>query len=246
MKTISVLIPAYNEEKRLPKTLQLWQKFMSHPPAEKQVAKNNEIKIREILIIDDGSEDKTILEAKKFENSLPIKIIHITPNKGKGNAVRQGVKNAKGDFIFIYDADAAVLPQTLSVIFAESKNSDIVIGSRTSLDSKTKMSFFRRFVGICFHILCFPLLPKIKDASCGAKLLKKTVAKKIFAEQKINRFAFDIEMLWLAKKMNFKIKEIGISWQEIPGSKVNVLRDAPEMFFSVLGLYKKAILSKLK
>ena len=96
-------------------------------------------------------------------------------------------------------------------------------------------------MGFCFHIFCYPLLPKIKDASCGAKLLKKTAAQKIFSKQKIDRFAFDIEMLWLAKKMNFKIKEIGIIWQEIPGSKVNVLRDAPEMFFSVLGLYKRAI-----
>jgi len=233
MKTISVLIPAYNEEKRLPKTLGLWQEFMSHN-------KNLPFIINEIIIVDDGSRDKTVQSTELFIG-LPIKIIRIMPNKGKGNAVRQGIKNAKGDFIFIYDADAAVLPEALNALFAESKTSDVIIGSRTSLDSKTKMSFFRRFVGFCFHIFCYPLLPKIKDASCGAKLLKKTAAQKIFSKQKIDRFAFDIEMLWLAKKMNFKIKEIGIIWQEIPGSKVNVLRDAPEMFFSVLGLYKRAI-----
>jgi len=244
METVSVLIPAYNEEKRLPKTLGLWQEFMSRL-SMRASNENNEFDIIEIIIVDDGSCDKTVQLAESF-NNLPIEIIRIMPNKGKGNAVRQGVKIAKGSFIFIYDADAAVLPQTLNILFTETKKSDIIIGSRTSFGSKTKMSFFRKFVGFCFHIFCYPLLTNIKDASCGAKLLKKTVAQKIFAEQKIDRFAFDIEMLWLAKKMNFRIKEVGINWREIPGSKVNVLRDAPEMFFSVLGLYKKDILSKLK
>jgi dolichyl-phosphate beta-glucosyltransferase len=104
------------------------------------------------------------------------------------------------------------------------------------------MSIKRRIIGICFHILCYPLLPKIKDASCGAKLLKTNIAKQIFNLQKINRFAFDIEILWLAQKSNFKIKEVGVTWQEIPGSKVNILKDGFEMFFSVLGLYKRNLL----
>jgi dolichyl-phosphate beta-glucosyltransferase len=85
-------------------------------------------------------------------------------------------------------------------------------------------------------------LPRIKDASCGAKLFKTEPAKKIFDLQKINRFAFDIEILWLAKKMDLKIKEVGIVWQEISGSKVRILKDGTEMFLSVLGLYKRALL----
>jgi len=235
MKTVSVLIPAYNEEKRLSKTLQKWQDFLSEE-------NNLEYKVVEIIIIDDGSADNTLGVAQYFKELLPIKTIQIEKNQGKGNAVRAGVKSAIGDLIFIYDADAAVLPEEINKLLLEIKNSDIIIGSRVAKGSKTKMSFMRRFIGICFHIFCYPLLPKIKDASCGAKLFKSGTAKKIFELQKINRFAFDIEILWLAKKLNFEIKEIGIVWQEIPGSKVSVIKDGFEMFLSVLSLYKRAIL----
>jgi len=235
LKTISVIIPAYNEEKRLPATLKEWQSFLDQ--------KNNpSYQICEIIIVDDGSTDKTIDVAQYFKKSLPIKIIKIEKNHGKGNAVRTGVKEAIGDLIFIYDADAAVLPEEINKLFYQVTNADIAIGSRLANGAKTTMSSWRKFVGKCFHVFCYPLIPKIKDASCGAKLFKTNIAKQIFESQKINRFAFDIEILWLAKKQNLKIKEVGIVWQEIPGSKVSILKDSLEMFFSVLSLYKRALL----
>jgi len=233
MRTISVIIPAYNEEKRIGKTLEKWQEFLK--------SKNTGCTIYEIIIIDDGSEDKTAEIAGSFKNYLPVKIIKIFPNKGKGNAVKAGVFASSGDFIFIYDADAAVLPEELNKLFLQTNKADIIIGSRTAKEAHTQMSFARRFVGFCFHLYCLPLLGNIKDASCGAKLFEKECAQKIFKLQKINRFAFDIEVLWLAKKLNYKIKEVGVNWKEIPGSKVKVLRDSFEMFFSVLKLYKKQI-----
>ena len=234
MKTISVIIPAYNEERRLGKTLSLWQDFLK--------TENSNHKITEIIVVDDGSEDRTCQVAKSFNNNLPVKIIEIKPNMGKGHAVRTGVKKSSGDLIFIYDADAAVEPEEINKLLLQTKNADIIIGSRTAVGAKTKISFIRNIVGICFHLLCLPLLPGIKDASCGAKLFEKNCAKKIFSEQKINRFAFDIEILWLAQKLNFKIKEIGVVWQEIPGSKVRVFKDGLEMFISVLSIYKRHLL----
>lgn len=234
MQTISVIIPAYNEEKRLPRTLQKWQNFLKN--------NNLEYKVIEIIIVDDGSADNTLDAAESFKNHLPIKAIKIKENKGKGNAIKTGVKTAVGDLIFAYDADAAVLPKEIKKLLPQIGDADIVIGSRTAKDSKIKMSFTRRLVGMCFHAFCYPLLPEIKDASCGAKLFKADAAKKIFSMQKINRFSFDIEILWLAKKLNFKIKEVGIIWQEAPGSKVNLLKDSFEMFFSVLGIYKRNLL----
>jgi len=237
MKTISVIIPSYNEEKRLPATLAKWQEFLSH---------NNGFLINEILVIDDGSTDSTILKAQAFGNVLPIKTIKITPNQGKGNAVKTGIESANSDFVFIYDADAAVLPQELNRLFFHVRNADIVIGSRSAAGAKTKISLFRKFIGKCFHAVCYFLIPDIKDASCGAKLIRTDIAKKIFREQHIKRFAFDVEILWLAKRMNFKIKEVGVAWNEIPGSKVKISSDSAEMFFSVLGLYKKLILDKIK
>jgi len=238
MKNISVIIPAYNEEKRLPLTLQKWQNFLSN-------RSNSNYKIGEIIIVDDGSRDKTISVAQYFRKYLPIKIIEVKPNKGKGNAVRIGVKRAVGDLVFIYDADAAVLPEEIEKLLLKINNADIVIGSRTAKGSIAKISFMRYIVGMCFHLLCLPLLPNIKDASCGAKLFRTNVAKQIFDLQKINRFAFDIEVLWIAKKLNFKIKEIGVTWQEIPGSKIKIVKDSLEMFFSVLSLYKTSILDKI-
>lgn len=234
MKTISVIIPAYNEEKRLNKTLSLWQDFLK--------IENFDYKITEVIIVDDGSKDKTCQVAKSFSNNLPIKIIEIKPNMGKGRAVKTGVLACNGDFILVYDADAATPPEETNKLFASINEADLVIGSRTTFGSNAKISFHRRFIGLLFHLLCLPLLPKIKDASCGAKLFKKNCAKKIFEQQKINRFAFDIEILWLAKKLNFKTKEISVMWQEIPGSKIKILRDGLEMFISVLGIYKRHLL----
>jgi dolichyl-phosphate beta-glucosyltransferase len=136
-----------------------------------------------------------------------------------------------------------VPPNDIKKIVSQIENADIVIGSRTARGADAKISLMRRIVGASFHLFCLPLLPEIKDASCGAKLFKINSAKKIFQMQKLDRFAFDIEILWLAKKLNYKIKEVGIEWREVPDSKVKVSRDAPEMFFSVLGIYKRNFLN---
>lgn len=234
MKTISVIIPAYNEEKRLEKTLEAWQSFLE--------VKNHEHKIVEIIVVDDGSKDKTSEIAVFFKGALPVKTIKINSNQGKGYAVKTGVKEACGDVIYIYDADGAVPPPEINKLLLQIKSADIVIGSRTAKGSKAKISFIRNIAGLCFHLLCLPLLPQIRDASCGAKLFESNCAKIIFEGQKINRFAFDIEILWLAKKLNFKIKEVGVIWEEIPGSKVNIFKDGLEMFISVLGIYKRHLL----
>lgn len=237
MKTISVVIPAYNEEKRLPKTLEAWQLFL----------KNNipDFKIIEIIVVNDGSKDKTSEAAESFKKSLPIKTIKISLNQGKGFAVKSGVKESKGELIYIYDADGAVKPSEINKLLSKINNADIAIGSRTAKGAKAKISIFRRFVGSCFHLLCMPLIPDIKDASCGAKIFRKEAAEKIFELQKIKRFAFDVEILWLAKKLNFKIKEVGLEWQEIPGSKIKIFRDGLEMFISVLNIYKRHLLGLL-
>lgn len=230
-KTISVIIPAYNEEKRLPKTLRAWQKFL--------IKDYPDFKIIEIIIADDGSKDRTSNAAEYFNNSLPIKTIKISPNRGKGFAVRTGIESSSGDFVFIYDADAAVQPGEIVKLLPQTNEYDIVIGSRMVKGAEVKMSMARKFIGLCFHSLCFILIPEIKDASCGAKLIRADAAKKLFELQKIDRFAFDIEILWLAKKLGFKIKEVGVAWNEIPGSKVKIFHDSLEMFISVAGLYKK-------
>jgi dolichyl-phosphate beta-glucosyltransferase len=231
METVSVIIPAYNEEKRIGRTLNYWVSFL----------KESNLSLAEIIIVDDGSSDSTLQIAESFKTRLPIKTIKIENNQGKGNAVKTGVIKSAGDIIFIYDADAAAKPDQINKLLKQIDIAEIVIGSRVANGSKTKISLKRKFVGLCFRALCFSLLPNIKDASCGAKIFTKDAAKKIFELQKIKRFAYDIEDLWLAQKLNFKIKEVGIEWEEIPNSKVKVLRDGSEMFFAVLGIYKRQL-----
>ena len=230
MKTISVIIPAYNEEKRLKKTLDNW--LMSG------------IKVLEIIVVDDGSTDKTFGIAEDYKKYLPIKTIKISKNQGKGNAVKAGVLASQGDYIFIFDADSAAMAEEIKKLLAEINSYDLVIGSRVAAGARAPMSEKRKFIGKCFHAFCSPLIPGIKDASCGAKLIKKEAAQKIFQEQKIKRFAFDIEILWLAIKMGYKIKEVGIAWKEIPESKVNIARDSWEMFWAVLRIYLRKIWQK--
>lgn len=229
MSTLSIIIPAYNEALRLPATLDKIKEFFSSP---------RDFVLKEVIVVDDGSRDETTLVAKNFTDLLPVKVITLLKNCGKGAAVRAGVKQANGDFVFIYDADAATPIGELTNFFTASQNNDIVIGSRVGGTGRlVVMTRWRRFVGWCFHTLCAPLLPGITDASCGAKLFSLASAQAIFNEQKLNRFAFDIEILWLARLLGYKVSEVAVEWQAIPGSKVSIARDSWEMFWAVMGLY---------
>ncbi len=231
-KVISIVIPAYNEEERLPHTLISIAEYFKN--------EHNNFSLEEVIVVDDGSKDGTASVARSFSKILPIKVIVISPNKGKGNAVRIGSLSSKGDCVFMYDADGATPIEELERFIEYGNNADMVIGSRIAgQESKVVMAPFRRFMGWCFHIVCSGLLPGIEDASCGAKLFSKKVAQEVFSKQRLNRFAFDIEILWLAHNLGFTIKEIPVNWFAVPGSKVNVYRDGIEMFWSVVGLYRR-------
>lgn len=236
-KTVSIVIPAYNEEDRLPETLLKIKNYFAED--------RGDFSLLEVIIVDDGSKDKTSEKAHGFEQKLPIVVITLPQNKGKGCAVRTGMLSAKGDFAFMYDADAATPIEELGKLFGAGKGGDVVIGSRVLGEKKEViMTPFRRLVGLCFHFICSPLLPGIADASCGAKLFSKNAARQIFEKVTLDRFAFDIEALWLARRLGFKIVEIPVSWTAIPGSKVSVYRDSPEMFGSVMGILWRSLTEK--
>lgn len=235
-KTVSIVIPAYNEEERLPLTLtKIAAYFSSSRPG---------FSLQEVIVVDDGSKDKTAEKAREFSSKLPMVVIISPKNRGKGNAVRTGMLAAKGDYVFMYDADAATPIEELARLLAKTDGADIVIGSRVGEEKEVVMTFFRRFVGWCFHTLCAGLLPGIGDASCGAKLWSREAAQKTFADVKLERFAFDIESLWLALRNGFKIAEVPVTWTAVPGSKVNIYTDSPEMFWSVVGLYRRRALEQ--
>jgi len=212
---LSVIIPAYNEEKRLPKTLEEIDKYLRKQTYD-----------YEILVVNDGSKDRTVEVAKSL---IPkIKNLIVTgyeKNQGKGYAVRFGMLEAKGEYQLFTDADNSTPIDQIEKMWPElEKGFDIVIASRDLKGAviDPPQPFYRRFLGEVFGFLTSLIcgLWEIKDTQCGFKGFKKEAVEKIFPKCKINRFAFDPEILILAKKMGYKVKEIPVYWRNDPESKV--------------------------
>lgn len=214
---LSVIIPAYNEEKRLAKTLEEIDKYLRNQKYE-----------YEILVVNDGSKDKTAEIVQGLTKSIKnLKLIDNKINQGKGAVVRQGILEAKGDYRIFTDADNSTSIDQIEKIWSEfEKGYDIVIGSRDVRGAvlDPPQSFFRRFVGECFKLLRKIIIGlwEIKDTQCGFKCFKREAAERIFPKCKINRFAFDPEILLIGKKMGYKIKEIPVYWRNDPNSKVKL------------------------
>jgi len=229
---ISIVIPAYNEEKRIEKTLKKIYEYFKEKGVE-----------FEIIIVDDGSKDKTVEIVERFSlDKKEIRILKHEKNMGKGAAVKTGILNAKGELILFTDADLSTPIEEFEKLKNEIENGyDIAIGSRALKDSKIiiPQPFYRRIIGRIFPLLVRLIVIKdFKDTQCGFKLFKNEAAKKIFSRLKINGFAFDVEVLARGKKEGFKIAEIGVVWYNSPESKVSVLK-APIKMFLELNKIKK-------
>ena len=220
---ISLIIPIYNEEDMIQKTINELKSFVK-----------NEKDNWEILLINDGSTDKTldILIKNKIKN---FKIISYPLNKGKGFAIKKGVSEATGDYICFIDSDLAYSFDNLKNLLTKLNFFEIVIGSRDlEIDNHENISIFRRILGRGFGILSnFILGYHIKDTQCGLKVFRGEVAKKLFSKQTINGFSFDTEILYLACKKNYRLtseKAIVSKKHLAKNSKVNLLLDPFKMF----------------
>lgn len=224
---ISLIIPTYNEEKNILKTLKKLRLLLK-----------NEKDKWEILIINDGSTDNTLEILKNYKPKF-FKIISYKKNKGKGFAVKKGVKEATGDYICFIDSDLAYSFDNLKNLLSYLKDFGIVIGSRNlETDNHENISTLRRIFGKGFNILSNIILGyRIKDTQCGLKAFKKEVAKSLFSKQTLNGWGFDTEILYLAKKKNYKIKEARATVLKRYGaqdSKINFLTDPIKMFLDLL------------
>lgn len=221
---LSIIIPAYNEETRLGKTLEKITTYL----------KNSNFNY-EIIVSDDGSKDKTIEVAKNFNN---IKIIGDGINRGKGAAVRRGMLAATGAIRLFTDADLSTPIYELSKLLKYINDGyDVCIGSRAVDYSliKKHQPFYREFMGKTFNkIVQILVLNGIKDTQCGFKCFNDKAAIEIFSRSKIDGFAFDVELLYLARKLNFKVKEIGVEWYNDERTTVSPLRDSVKMFVEIL------------
>lgn len=220
--TISIVIPAYNEEKRIGLTL---DSILSY------ISKNNDI--IEILIVLNNCTDDTIGIVRKYnliDNRFKYIDLGLIKNKKVGNtkgyAIKVGLKESIGDYVLFMDADNSTDISELDKFLPILENGyDCVIGSRYLPDSivNIKQSIFRIFASRVGNLLIrLLILQNIKDTQCGFKIFKREVINKIFYELKINGFSFDIEILYLIKKYGFSIKEIGICWKNMNRSTVTL------------------------
>ena len=230
---LSVIIPAYNEEKRLSKTLEEIDKYLSKqrvaeasphlPPCS---ASPHSVYDYEILVVNDGSKDKTAQVIRDRVSVIQnLRLIDNKKNNGKGYVVRQGMLEAEGEYRIFTDADNSTSIDQVEKMWPYfEKGYDIVFGSRDVKGAilDPSQSLFRRFLGEAFGFLTNLIVGTwgIADSQCGFKCFTKKAAENIFPKCKINRFAFDPEFFMIAKKLGYKIKEIPVYWENDPESKV--------------------------
>jgi dolichyl-phosphate beta-glucosyltransferase len=221
---LSVIIPMYNEEFRIKNTLHDLCLYLDSNESKC-------FKCYEIILIDDGSKDNTLLIVDKIKQDLShlnIKVLKHDKNKGKGGAVKTGVYNSKGDYIIYIDSDNAVSMFELNLLILYINDFDIIIGSRKlnkyihSLDIKRNI---RRLISTIGYLLNKTLIKSIHDTQCPFKLLPSDLAKNIFKKMVIDRYAFDLELLFLAQKNGYSVKEVSINYKSQPGSQFRIFKD---------------------
>ena len=211
---LSVIIPAYNEARRIPLTLVDIDKHLSKAKYP-----------YEILVVNDGSKDDTAQVVKRFEKMIPnLRLVDREVNQGKGAVVRAGMLEAKGEYRLFMDADNSTSVDQFENMIPHLENGyDVVIGSRAHKDSKLTppQGFLRQVLGKGGNLIIQLLvLPGIWDSQCGFKCFSQAAAEKVFARQRITGWGFDVEILALAKKLGFKIKEIPVVWVNDTNSHV--------------------------
>lgn len=213
---LSVVIPAYNEEKRLPKTLLEIDRYLSGQSYD-----------YEIIVVSDGSKDKTAQVAEALRPKIAnLRVIDNKENHGKGYVTRQGMTEARGQYRLFTDADNSTsIEQVAKLLPYFSQGYDIVIGSRDVKGAvvSSPQPGYRRLLGEIFNLFVQILagLWGIWDSQCGFKAFTQEAVKDIFPRCRIDRFAFDPEILKIGKKLGYKIKESPIVWVNDPESKVN-------------------------
>lgn len=223
---LSIVIPAYNEELRLPATLESIAAFLPSLGME-----------TEIIVVDDGSKDRTASVAESYRQKFAsLRVVPNGVNRGKGYSVRHGMLEARGRNVLFTDADLSAPIEEAPKLLEALRTYDVAIGSR-ALDRKlitVHESLFREFAGIVFNVIVrVTLRLPFVDTQCGFKAFRRERCKILFDQQRIERFGFDPELLYLARHHGLKTVEIPVRWAHSPATKINMLRDSVQMFLDV-------------
>jgi glycosyltransferase involved in cell wall biosynthesis len=235
---LSIIIPAYNEEVRLPNTLEQVTTFL-----------NVQAYPAEVLVIENGSQDRTLEIAREFSQRFAyVKALHVD-GRGKGLAVKYGMQKATGEYRFICDADLSMpIKEVNRFIPPELPVMDIAIASREAPGAvRYNEPLYRHLTGRFFNLVVRGLaLPGLQDTQCGFKCFRGTVADEIFPLQTINGWSFDVEVLFIARQRGYRIVEIPVPWYFSPDSKVRVFRDLYKVGLDLLAIRRNALNGKYK
>lgn len=216
-RSLSIVIPAFNEERRLPATVARLRCYLAHANWE----------FSEIVVVDDGSSDATVRVVQNMEPvGAPVRVLRNRGNRGKGYAVRNGVQKAKGEWILVSDADLSTPIEEVEKLWAAARDSgaEVVVGSR-ALDRSligVHQPLMRESAGRLFNLAVRIVtgLP-FKDTQCGFKLMETRAAQEIFRRQQIERFGFDVEALVIARQLGYSVLEVPVQWNDVAGTKVS-------------------------
>jgi dolichyl-phosphate beta-glucosyltransferase len=217
---ISVVIPAFNEEERLGATLRQVVGYLRRRGVS-----------YEVIVVDDGCRDRTIAVAEGFAG-VGVRVLRHEHNRGKGAAVRTGVLASQGNEVLLTDADASTPIEEIAKLERRLSEAPMVIGSRAvaGADIRQHQPFYRELMGKTFNLIVHLLgVRGVQDTQCGFKLMAGDVARELCAEQRIDGFAFDVELVWLARRHGYRVAEVGVIWVNSPDSRVDPLRSSLSM-----------------
>lgn len=224
---LSIVIPAYNESQRLGRTLERVVEYLQSGNLS-----------YEVLVVDDGSSDNTSEVAERFASG-GVRVLRQEVNRGKGAVLKVGVLASHGNEVLLMDADLSTPIEEIEKLRLHLSEAPVVLGSRAVAGSNitVRQPLFRELMGRTFNLIIRLLgVRGLRDTQCGFKLLDGNVARYLFSEMTIERFAYDVELVWLARRHGFEVAEVGVVWADSANSRVNPLSDSVRMFWDVLAL----------
>jgi len=230
----SLVVPAYNESDRLVRTLpEMRDRLTSLLPGRSV----------EIVLVDDGSADGTADTARRLLDGFPGRVISYGGNRGKGYAVIQGMRGARGEIRLFSDADLSTpLDEIPRFLAAHRAGADAVIGSRKrpGADVVRHQPFVRESMGKVFTALANILVVSgVSDFTCGFKSFTARAAEDVFSRMTSSDWSFDVEVLWLVRRRGYRLKEVPVRWTDDPGTKVNLRRDTIRSFLGLMRLFRQ-------
>lgn len=238
--TYSIVLPAYNESERIAATL---EKISAHAAERRWNV--------EIIVVNDGSNDATAAIVKAHAERCPsVRLIENPGNRGKGYSVRNGMLQAKGDVLLFSDSDlSSPIAEADKLFAAIAEGADIAIGSRwvdVALQTR-RQPLYRQLFGRIYNLALRLILGlRFKDTQCGFKAFNRRAAEALFPVQRIERWGFDPELLYLARRFHLKVKEVPVEWAHREGTRINPLRDGLRMLVEIFKVRWNALSGKYR